>query len=449
MSSFLNRQLALVVALVALPAALAPAQDLLNPTFGLSGLALPIPPAGSGGGASSPTNTFSVDIDAAAAGTVDNMGVFLTLNHTYCADLIITLSHCGTSVVLSDGNFGTTARSTDYGGSYEFRDDATVSINDAPTTAGVMNPGAYLPDNPLSAFNGMNAAGRWTLTIYDRLGGDTGTLDAFGFYVELEGEHQDLSGLPAPVPPTGTYGTFTQDFTFSGGGRVGGVSLQIDMDHSYAGDLLFTLSHNGVTRRIMDSRTGGIFSPNLAGAYRFFEGLGVPTTANVSGGNLAPGDYGFLDSMSPFYGAPINGTWTLTIEDRVGADAGTLRSARLLFSRQGYTLEASQPNGNVDLTVTHRNGARAGNAYFSPWTLTPGNFPNGWFYGLDITLPELFALYNSGLPTILGYLDNCVQQSFTLVYTLPGGINFHLTSIELEGPIVRQQIVPFIYTTVP
>jgi len=66
-------------------------------------------------------------------------------------------------------------------GKVTIRDDSVravgTSINAAaPTTAGGTISGTFIPGNPLSAFDGEDASGDWTLTIADQAGGDTGTL---------------------------------------------------------------------------------------------------------------------------------------------------------------------------------------------------------------------------------------------------------------------------------
>ena len=55
-------------------------------------------------------------------------------------------------------------------------DDEAVNSIPCPYNDG----GTYLPDNPLSAFDGESSVGEWTLTIIDYAGGDIGELSSWG-----------------------------------------------------------------------------------------------------------------------------------------------------------------------------------------------------------------------------------------------------------------------------
>lgn len=56
---------------------------------------------------------------------------------------------------------------------------------------------------------------------------------------------------------------------------------------------------------------------------------------------------------------------------------------------------ASPNNGELSLCVT---GATPNSFYFAPMTLAPGAFPNGTFYGLDVSLFDLLIQLGSGAP---------------------------------------------------
>lgn len=72
-----------------------------------------------------------------------------------------------------------------------FDDEALLAL---PTT---ISNGTYRPVNPLSAFDGTNAAGTWTLRIGDTVGADPIVLDYFT--LTLNG-HEAPSGIPVPAP---------------------------------------------------------------------------------------------------------------------------------------------------------------------------------------------------------------------------------------------------------
>lgn len=104
---------------------------------------------------------------------IADLNVPVDLTHTYRGDLdIILTSPAGTAVVLSRYNGGTANNLR-----VVFDDAAALSIVGDTT-----NHNATVqrrPQNPLSAYNGQNAAGTWNLEICDDAGIDTGT---FNFY---------------------------------------------------------------------------------------------------------------------------------------------------------------------------------------------------------------------------------------------------------------------------
>jgi len=101
-----------------------------------------------------------------------DVNVTVNITHTYDGDLVVSLiGPDDTTVVLSNrrGSSG-----DDFTGTV-FDDEAATAIADgsAPFT------GSYVPDQPLSAFDGKIAAGTWRLRVEDQAGADVGTLDSW------------------------------------------------------------------------------------------------------------------------------------------------------------------------------------------------------------------------------------------------------------------------------
>ena len=111
--------------------------------------------------------------------SVQDVNVTINLNHTWDADLTITLtSPSNDSVLLSDGNGSS---GDDYIDTV-FDDDASSGIasGSAPFT------GLFQPQGSLSDFNGLQSSGIWTLTITDNANQDGGTFNSWG--LELCGD---------------------------------------------------------------------------------------------------------------------------------------------------------------------------------------------------------------------------------------------------------------------
>lgn len=130
-------------------------------------------------------------------GSVADINV--TLNgaaHTFVADLIVTLSHAGTSVVLINSP-GFPENGNGYSwnllGDYTWDDSATTSFEDIGVQASTFTlpSGSYAPENALAAFNGLGLSGAWTLTISDNAGLDAGSIQGWTL----------TATVPAPVSP--------------------------------------------------------------------------------------------------------------------------------------------------------------------------------------------------------------------------------------------------------
>lgn len=127
---------------------------------------------------------FSSSVTVANNFAVQDVNVVLNnLTHTFWADLEIRLVRGATTVYLTNDNGG----GTDPNGTYTFDDEASLSVASLSPT-----PGSYQPLQMLSAFDGANSAGVWTLHIVDDAGVDAGQLASWSLV--LTG-----SGVPEPA----------------------------------------------------------------------------------------------------------------------------------------------------------------------------------------------------------------------------------------------------------
>jgi cysteine-rich repeat protein len=138
--------------------------------------------AGPFGGPGTP-DTVVVNINVPDSGTISDINVGLDVTHTWVGDMDITIEHNATSVLLVqqmgtalDPTFGCAA---DNLVNVVLDDEgAGGAIEDQCGTPAATSPPSYTPDNPLSAFDGMDKQGTWTLTIFDTFpGSDAGTLN--------------------------------------------------------------------------------------------------------------------------------------------------------------------------------------------------------------------------------------------------------------------------------
>ncbi len=108
----------------------------------------------------------------------------------------------------------------------------------------------------------------------------------------------------------------TSGATIEGGtGVVGAVSVDLAIGHTYVGDLLIELEHDGITRTV-HNREGGSADD-------------IRRTIDVIG----------------FEGSDPNGDWTLRVSDNASRDVGTLESWSLtLVTEDGTPTEPTEPS---------------------------------------------------------------------------------------------------------
>jgi subtilisin-like proprotein convertase family protein len=135
-------------------------------------------PDGSGGVCTLPiTQVVSVPSSARVGIVYATLGLI----HTYTSDLTIILSHAGVAATIMAAD--TPVSPANLSGSYTFDDDAgggpwTQAVAGLPTSATV-GAGYYRPLTPLAAFQGLDQAGLWYVTICDQHGADVGSLYEF------------------------------------------------------------------------------------------------------------------------------------------------------------------------------------------------------------------------------------------------------------------------------
>lgn len=122
------------------------------------------------------------------SGTIQDMNVFVDLDHSWVGDLTIQLEHVesGTLVTLQ----------TQHG--ISGNDITEVTYDDEATGGSIASarppfgPGEFVPLEVLSAFDGESLSGTWKLVVVDHFFGDMGELH--GFRIEGETADADYDG---------------------------------------------------------------------------------------------------------------------------------------------------------------------------------------------------------------------------------------------------------------
>ncbi|HHH31486.1 MAG TPA: hypothetical protein ENK57_24500, partial [Polyangiaceae bacterium] len=206
-------------------------------------------------------------------GVVASVNVTVDITHTYSGDLIVELAH---------GNITRTLHNRE-GGS---EDNVQRSFN-------------------VVGFEGAAPAGEWTLRVSDRAGRDVGTLNSWSINVGATGGTPMPPVEPGSVRFDGQGGVAIPDNTAAGiesaanvsGITSGSVAIEVNVTHTYIGDLLVEVTHAGRTWKLHD-REGGSDS-DIHQTYR-------------------------LDATGDAFTGDPSGTWTLHIVDNANIDTGTL-----------------------------------------------------------------------------------------------------------------------------
>ncbi len=155
----------------------------------------------------------------------------------------------------------------------------------------------------LTALVGVEAGGTWRLEISDLASRDTGILNEWSILVEVAEASLVAEGeaVPGLLIPDDSPAGVRSELTLQSDDAILSLSLDVDITHTYIGDLEVTL-HGPDATKVMVHRRAGSGADNLIGSYT--SGAGGP--------------------LGPFVGKPAGGTWQLQVADLAGQDVGKL-----------------------------------------------------------------------------------------------------------------------------
>lgn len=216
--------------------------------------------------------------------TIQSIKVHVDITHTYIGDLCVSL-------ISPDGKM------------VKLHDREGSSRNDIHTDFSMSS----LPS--LYQFSGEQAQGTWILQVQDLAAVDLGRLQNWS--LELKGEVQKtiyVEDTPGIIIPDNSSGGIERTLHVSENGQLKNIEVEIDITHSFIGDLSVELVSPDNTRVLLHNRTGGD-ADNIIKTY---------TMTNTS--NL----YVLQSEM-------ISGDWKLKVSDHVEADEGKLNRWALKF----------------------------------------------------------------------------------------------------------------------
>lgn len=124
--------------------------------------------------------TVSSTLSVANHGRILDVNALVNISHSYLADLVLSLSHGGVTVLLSNRQGG--SGGANYADTL-FDDGAAISI--AEGYAYPPYTGSFRPEEALGAFIGQDVFGDWILRVVDSEAGDAGSIDGWTLTAEV------------------------------------------------------------------------------------------------------------------------------------------------------------------------------------------------------------------------------------------------------------------------
>ena len=217
-------------------------------------------------------------ITISEAGNVRTIEVKVDITHTYIGDLSV--------VLIAPSGQRATLHNRGGGGQ-----DNLITSYDSASNA------------DLKSMIGQPVKGDWTLWVSDHARRDVGKLNKWSIGMGLEAKVrtiQEESATKLPIPdndPTGV----SSSISVTVDGTVQKVAVDVDITHTYIGDLRVELFSPEGRQAILHNRTGG-GQDDLVKTY----------------------DQNSSADIAAFAGQPTRGNWILRVTDLAGRDVGTL-----------------------------------------------------------------------------------------------------------------------------
>ncbi len=208
---------------------------------------------------------------------ITSLSVSVNITHSYIGDLSVTLiSPAGTEVLLHDRVGGS---ANDLHGVFDIRS---------------------VPD--LHLLTGEPVNGPWLLHVQDLAAVDRGRLT--GWSLDISGQTDTsifIEENPGIIIPDNVQGGIERVLTVAAAGQLDSLSVELDITHTYIGDLIIELISPDDTSVLLHNRMGGSAN-NIIKVY---------SMTNTSG-------------LQNLRGDSIAGDWRLHVSDHAGADQGKL-----------------------------------------------------------------------------------------------------------------------------
>ncbi|MFN8528669.1 MAG: proprotein convertase P-domain-containing protein [Anaerolineae bacterium] len=288
--------------------------------------------------------------------------------HTFPDDLDITLtSPSGTVVMITTDNGA--GNDNVFNGTV-WDDSAATPVISAAFANLVVQP-TLIPEGAMGAFIGENPNGVWTLTVSDDLAGDGGSLDNWSLTITTLNSVPpqtvatvSSSNVPIAIPLFPT--VITDTITVAGlQPYILDVNLTTFIRHTFPDDLDITLtSPSGTVVTLTTDNGAG--NDNVFNGTVWDDSASTPVSEAIFFNLVVQPALIPEGAMGAFVGEDPNGVWTLTVNDDLAGDGGSLDNWLLdittpdnpnaAVSIDDVTLtEGDTGTQNLNFTVTRTN----------------------------------------------------------------------------------------------
>ena len=282
------------------------------------------------GGSGNRTCTITVNSDRTV--TVNYAAPTFTLN-------VNSSGASNVSISGSPGSFGGTTNYTRTG----IASDTTISLT-APETSSGANFSSWSGCGSTTGTgdricNVSMTADRTVIANFDP---DLSDL-IFHSGFESSGTLNVICSAPGVAIPDNSSAGISTDIVIGEGGPLQSMELQLDISHTWVGDLIITLEHvesttsiELVNRAVGANGTFGCNADNVNTGVADGAPVSLQTDCNDGGIEAYPDPvYSPNEPMSTFAGVPLAGTWRLSVSDNAGDDNGTINEWCLLLLPTG------------------------------------------------------------------------------------------------------------------
>ncbi|HOZ73872.1 MAG TPA: zinc-dependent metalloprotease family protein [Flavobacterium sp.] len=194
--------------------------------------------------------TVNSTVAVTGSGVISDVNVTLALTHSWLADLTVSLiGPSGTTVELFTDACG---NANDASATFD-DEGVAIACGNNPAIAGIV-----IPAQALSAFNGENANGTWTLRIADGANQDGGSLTSWNL---------DVCSV---APPLATASNAFAYFAISPNPNNGSFNVKLN-----------TYNAEPVNVSVFDMRGRAVYNRDFRGQSLFSENIGLDVTAGV------------------------------------------------------------------------------------------------------------------------------------------------------------------------